>query len=361
MVIHLWGKFFMAAWRGRRAMTWMTGVIAFLASIGTAFTGYVIQSNFDSQWIASQAKDGMNSVGIGAFFNVLDFGQMLMWHIVLLPARGRSDRRIASADGASARRGPAVGVDAGREPSRRTLREGRHREAARSGPGRTRRRRADRPGPTTWSKSSWSRWSSSRFSSSGWRRCSRRRTRPASPSALGTCRPNDFVATATTELDGTSGTATYGAPYNHNGPGQKLGPLGLQEARRRPIPVDTAHDFVVGPAAGPSPATRAHRRARAINGATPHTNSSGRRPTTTRCRRRRTRSREGPAGDYGPVPIMTARLLELASPARSTARCVNPGSGFYQTNYTKPLLFLADSGYLEDLAAHNTSPATSGA
>jgi len=86
MVIHLWGKFFMAAWRGRRAMTWITGAIAFAASIGTAFTGYLVQQNFDSQWIATQAKDGLNSVGIGAYFNVLDFGQMLMWHIVLLPA-----------------------------------------------------------------------------------------------------------------------------------------------------------------------------------------------------------------------------------------------------------------------------------
>ena len=43
------------------------------------------QSNFDSQWIAGQAKDGLNSVGIGAWFNVLNPGQMLMWHIVLLP------------------------------------------------------------------------------------------------------------------------------------------------------------------------------------------------------------------------------------------------------------------------------------
>ncbi|WP_405527598.1 cytochrome b N-terminal domain-containing protein [Streptomyces canus] len=85
MVIHLWGKFFMAAWRGRRALTWVTGAVCFFASIGTAFTGYLVQQNFDSQWIAGQAKDGLNSVGIGAFFNVLDFGQMLTWHIVLLP------------------------------------------------------------------------------------------------------------------------------------------------------------------------------------------------------------------------------------------------------------------------------------
>jgi len=85
MVIHLWGKFFMAAWRGKRALTWITGVICFLGSIGTAFTGYLIQSNLDSQWISTQAKDGLNAAGVGAYFNVTNFGQMLMWHIVLLP------------------------------------------------------------------------------------------------------------------------------------------------------------------------------------------------------------------------------------------------------------------------------------
>jgi quinol-cytochrome oxidoreductase complex cytochrome b subunit len=85
MVVHLWAKFFMAAWRGKRAMTWMTGAVAFLVSIGTAFTGYLSQQNLDSQWIGGQAKDGLNASGIGAFFNVLNYGQMLMWHIVLLP------------------------------------------------------------------------------------------------------------------------------------------------------------------------------------------------------------------------------------------------------------------------------------
>src|SRR5919109_1552782 len=37
MVIHLWGKFFMAAWRGRRALTWVTGAVCFVGSIATAF------------------------------------------------------------------------------------------------------------------------------------------------------------------------------------------------------------------------------------------------------------------------------------------------------------------------------------
>ena len=85
MVIHLWGKFWMAAWRGKRALTWVTGVVAFVLSIGTAFTGYLSQSNFDAQWISTQAKDGLNSIGFGAWFNVLNPGQMLLWHVVLLP------------------------------------------------------------------------------------------------------------------------------------------------------------------------------------------------------------------------------------------------------------------------------------
>ncbi len=85
MVVHLWGKFWMAAWRGNRAMTWVTGVVSFVASIGTAFTGYLSQTNFDGQWIAAEAKDGINSIGVGAWFNVLNPGQMLLWHVVLLP------------------------------------------------------------------------------------------------------------------------------------------------------------------------------------------------------------------------------------------------------------------------------------
>jgi quinol-cytochrome oxidoreductase complex cytochrome b subunit len=85
MVIHLWGKFWMAAWRGGRARVWMTGAVAFLVAVPCAFTGYLSQQNFDSQWIATQGKDGINSLGVGAFFNALNFGQMYSYHILLLP------------------------------------------------------------------------------------------------------------------------------------------------------------------------------------------------------------------------------------------------------------------------------------
>ena len=63
----------------------MTGAVVFLVAIGAAFTGYLSQQNFDSQWIASEGKDGLNSVGIGAYFNVVDFGQMYTCHVILLP------------------------------------------------------------------------------------------------------------------------------------------------------------------------------------------------------------------------------------------------------------------------------------
>ena len=85
MVLHMWGQFWGAGWRDGRAGTWMIGVVIFLVSIVTAFTGYLAQQNFDAQWIAVNAKDAVNSTGIGAFFNPLNFGQMYGLHVMLLP------------------------------------------------------------------------------------------------------------------------------------------------------------------------------------------------------------------------------------------------------------------------------------
>ena len=85
MVLHLWAQFFMGAWRDGRGLTWVSGAVTFVVAIGTAFTGYLSQQNFDSQWIAVEGKDAMNAVGIGGFFNLLNFGQMYGFHIFLLP------------------------------------------------------------------------------------------------------------------------------------------------------------------------------------------------------------------------------------------------------------------------------------
>ena len=85
VVVHLLGKYFMAAWRHGRALTWIVGVIVFAMAALEAFTGYLSQQNLDAQWIAVNAKDAVNSTGAGSFFNPLDFGQMFGLHVMLLP------------------------------------------------------------------------------------------------------------------------------------------------------------------------------------------------------------------------------------------------------------------------------------
>jgi len=53
--------------------------------------------------------------------------------------------------------------------------------------------------------------------------------RPTTLAGWARAAPADFVATAVSELDGTSSSSGYGAPYNSTpGAGQKLGPLPLQ-------------------------------------------------------------------------------------------------------------------------------------
>lgn len=84
-VVHLWGKFWMAAWRGGRSLVWVSGVVAFLVGAPAALTGYISQENFDAQWLSIRAKDAMNAVGLGAVFNLTDFGQMYTYHALLLP------------------------------------------------------------------------------------------------------------------------------------------------------------------------------------------------------------------------------------------------------------------------------------
>ena len=85
MLMHLVAKYFMAAWRNGRWFTWFIGALAFGVAMFTGLTGFLSQSNWDSQWIAVQSKDAMNALGIGAFFNTMNTGQTLTLHIVVLP------------------------------------------------------------------------------------------------------------------------------------------------------------------------------------------------------------------------------------------------------------------------------------
>jgi len=83
MAVHALFNFFIMGWRGGRGFTWVTGVLAFLLAIVTAFTGFLMMTNWDSQYIAQQAKDAFNAMGIGAVWNVMDVGQQFTMHVVV--------------------------------------------------------------------------------------------------------------------------------------------------------------------------------------------------------------------------------------------------------------------------------------
>ena len=55
------------------------------------------------------------------------------------------------------------------------------------------------------------------------------------------------MTTATTELDGSSGTGGYGPPYNHAADGQHIAFIYLQKWLGVSHPINTAQDFVLAP------------------------------------------------------------------------------------------------------------------
>ncbi len=60
-----------------------------------------------------------------------------------------------------------------------------------------------------------------------------------------------------------------------------------------------------------------------------------------------------PTQKAGPVPVMIDELTMMARSGALDQDLVN-GNGFYTTNYTEPLLFLSDSGYLANSPPTNT-------
>ena len=341
LVIHLWGKFWMAAWRGRRSMTWITGVVAFVASVVECFSGYLSQQNFDSQWIATNGKDAFNAVGVGAFFNLMNFGQMLLWHVVLIPIvlvaligahvllvrvrgvshplpvarpRGLAARRAAAAADRAAWRGPTRRYDIVKEGAIASvvvlvLTVGL--ATLLSSP--------DDPPVTvaTWVKVA----------------------------------PADFLATAASELNGTSLTASYGPPYNTNGTPQSewFAPADIPGVRQ---PIDAAQTFVLGPLASVAPTDPALAAALATyNAASPaqqvkwSTNYGNAVTKVTFSNG----TPVVPAANDGPVPVMLATELTVARSGGIDANLLAQ-QPFYGTDFTKPLLFLNDGSYYASLA-----------
>jgi hypothetical protein len=163
--------------------------------------------------------------------------------------------------------------------------------------------------------------------------------------------PNDFVVTALSELDGTSTTATYGAPYtNDPTAGQKVGPVPLQRWGGQRVPVDTAQDFVLGPLSTVTGDTDLSAALQQYQAASNDQRSAW---TTAYADALNNAPDNDPAkvanGDYGPVPLMMKRLLDQAQSGGLDGQLLSSG-GFYQLDYSKPLLFLSDGTYLSDQA-----------
>jgi len=163
--------------------------------------------------------------------------------------------------------------------------------------------------------------------------------------------PMDFAATALSELNGTSGSAQYGAPYNKASTGQQLGPLTLAKWVGARIPISSVNDFVVSPLKSLPRQTvlttdlaqwssaSSSTRSQWVNTYTHAANSmkivNGQLVVSTT--------------NAGPVPVMMADLLQMARSGALDQALITQ-NGFYTTDYTMPLLFLADGTYLANLA-----------
>ena len=166
--------------------------------------------------------------------------------------------------------------------------------------------------------------------------------------------PVDFVTTATGELSGTTGSAGYGQPYNSTpDANQSWGPIAPQAWFGVRIPVDSANAFVI------EPLTRASVSNTALGTALGQWRSATADQQTKWLDAYTTALPDATLadgkvavadGDYGPLPAMMSNLLGVAQSGGLDGLLVINGR-FYQTDYTQPLLFMGDSGYLEGLVA----------
>jgi hypothetical protein len=166
--------------------------------------------------------------------------------------------------------------------------------------------------------------------------------------------PVDFVTTATGELAGTTGVAGYGPPYNTgNGSVQTLWFLDPQQWAGVHVATNAPSDFVVEPltqsAVGDSALSAALTTYR---GAASDQQNKWLTAYTTALGNA-TVSSDGAvivaSGDYGPVPVLMDRMLTLARSGGLDALLLT-SNHFYQTDFSRPLLFLDDGGYLGNLA-----------
>ena len=344
MALHLWTTFFMGAWRDGRAKTWMTGVLAFIVSILTAFTGYLSQTNFDSQWIAVSAKDLMNSLGVGGFFNPLNFGQMYTYHIFVFPAAILAV--IALHIMLVRLRGvvrPYPTATEQREPYRNGMSQAEYFRGVRMAPYDLIREITIVGAVVLVLVVAFA----GIFSSGD--------EPPLTLQSVAQSDPVGFTTVSLSELDGSSAIAGYGQPYNNaTGATQALGPISFQQLGGVTIPIDTAQVYVYGPLAtihnqSVLEAVATYKAASADQQSKWTTNYSDALAKNTTEALDANGNLVLPAGDYGPLPLMFNTLLANARSGALDGILLASGK-FYQTDYTKSLLFL-NEGALPDKAS----------
>jgi len=163
--------------------------------------------------------------------------------------------------------------------------------------------------------------------------------------------PADFVQTTAGELAGTTTSASYGPPYNKNGEGQNIGPINLSKAAGVRIPIDPAQSFVIEPLKSQSDSKIQSAVSMWISASAQVQAKWASAYSDALTKDGKSLSLKDPSGKYGPVPTLVTSLYGMASTGALDGALTTSDSTL-PTNFTKPLLFLADSGsYFPDKAA----------
>ena len=129
--------------------------------------------------------------------------------------------------------------------------------------------------------------------------------------------------------------------------GQTLLGVPLQRWAGVTHPVDTATDFVVRPLSGVPADPTLSASLRTWRSATPHRRQVWAGAYDTALNKAPGNDPAKVAsGKYGPVPVLLDRLLRMAQSGGLDGALLSQGR-FFATDYTKPLLFIADGSYLE--------------
>jgi hypothetical protein len=166
--------------------------------------------------------------------------------------------------------------------------------------------------------------------------------------------PKDFVATAITELNHSSEVAQYGPPYtNTSGAAQKIGPVDLQSIPGVHLPIDTAKSFVLDPLSGEATNDAALAGELDLYQSAPVSRQNAWVDAYAKAFDKASVANgriQVPPGDYGPTSTMMQSLLAMAQGGGLDGALLTTKQ-FYQTDYTKPILFMSGGSYFEDSAA----------